>query len=402
ALGGALELINNTTIMMPGSASVTMTNGQIGTNSNDYTLTNNGLIQGWGVIGSNNTTYEDLSLTNNGTINANSSGNTLSIQGTGTSIINSGTFEATNGGILDLATSAAVQNFGTISAAGAGSTVNLSGDIVGGTLSTSGGGVMQTAVGGVTLDALNLGAITLTDGSTYTAGAAGSSTITNIQGVLNLGTVSGSTLALGGALELINNTTIMMPGSASVTMTNGQIGTNGNEYTLTSNGLIQGWGVIGSNNTTYEDLSLDNTGTINANSSGNTLSIQGTGTSITNAGTFEATGGGTLNLATAAAINNQNGAIVAGNGSTVNISTTVQGGTLTTQGTGVMQTVGTVTLDASTLGAITFTNGSTYLAGIGTLTNVEGQLNLGTGLGSTIQVSGTNMNPGYFRLVGDT
>src|SRR5208283_134060 len=319
ALGGALELINNTTIMMPGSASVTMTNGQIGTNSNDYTLTNNGLIQGWGVIGSNNTTYEDLSLTNNGTINANSSGNTLSIQGTGTSIINSGTFEATNGGILDLATSAAVQNFGTISAAGAGSTVNLSGDIVGGTLSTSGGGVMQTAVGGVTLDALNLGAITLARGSTYTAGAAGSSTITKIQGTLNLGTVSGSTLALGGALELINNTTIMMPGSASVTMTNGQIGTNGNEYTLTSNGLIQGWGVIGSNNTTYEDLSLDNTGTINANSSGNTLSIQGTGTSITNAGTFEATGGGTLNLATAAAINNQNGAIVAGNGSTVNI-----------------------------------------------------------------------------------
>src|SRR5208283_3628658 len=213
--------------------------------------------------------------------------------------INTGTFEATGGGILTLATTAAINNNGgTIAAIGANSVVNVNTTIEGGTLSTSGGGVMQTSPGGATLDASSQGDITLSDGSTYTAGAAGSSTITKIQGTLNLGTVSGSTLALGGALELINNTTIMMPGSASVTMTNGQIGTNSNDYTLTNNGLIQGWGVIGSNNTTYEDLSLTNNGTINANSSGNTLSIQGTGTSIINSGTFEATNGGILDLAT--------------------------------------------------------------------------------------------------------
>jgi hypothetical protein len=401
ALGGALELVSDTTVVTPGTGSITMANGQIGTNSNAYTLTNNGLIQGSGVIGSNNTTYQNLSLNNTGTINANSSGNTLSIQGTGGSIINAGLFEATNGGTLNLATATAINNAGkTISATGTNSVVNVSTTIQGGTLSTSGSGVMQTS-GGATLDGLSLGAITLADKSTYTAGAAGSGTITNIAGTLN---VKGSNVALGGALELINNTTIAATGAGSITMTNGQIGTNSNGYTLNSNGLIQGSGVIGSNNTTYQNLSLNNTGTINANSSGNTLSIQGTGGSIINASLFEATSGGILNLATTSPINNQNGTILAGTGSTVNVTNTdIQGGILTTQGTGVMQSSGTVTLDAVTLGAITLSDGSTYLAGANTLTNITGQLNLGVTTGSTLQVSsGTGTNYGYFRLVGNT
>ena len=400
ALGGALELTGDTTIVTPGSGSITMNNGQIGTNSVPYTLTNNGLIQGWGVIGSNATTYGNMPLTNNGTINANSSGNTLSILSFVGPIVNAGLFEATNGGTLALGTTSAINNNGgTIAATGAGSVVNVSTTIQGGTLSTSGGGLMQTIVG-ATLDASTHGAITLSDGSTYTAGAAGSGTITYVTGTLNLGTVSGSTLALGGALELIGNTTVGMPGSGSITMNNGQIGTNSVPYTLTNPGLIQGWGVIGSNATTYGNMPLSNTGTINANVSGKTLSILSFVGPITNAGLFEATNGATLNLQTTPVINNQNGVILAGNGSTVDITgVTIQGGKLTTQGTGVMQTIGGATLDASSLAAITLTDGSTYIAGAPasvTITAITGTLNLGTVSGSTLALGGA------LELIGDT
>ena len=301
---GYIELVGDTSLTGPGS--LTLNNGQIGTNSAGYTLTNASTIKGSGIVGSNNgPVYQNLSLNNSGIINANSNGSTLSIQGTGGSIVNSGTFEATHGGILTLATQAAINNNGgTISAAGANSVVNVSTTIEGGTLSTSTGGVMQTS-GGATLDGASQGAITVSDGSTYTAGAAGSGTVTKIQGILNLGTVSGSTLALGGALELINNTTINTPGSGALTMTNGQIGTNSAGYTLTNNGLIRGSGVIGSNTATYQNLSLNNAGIISANSSGNTLSIQGTGGSIVNTGTVKAIAGGILNLATQAVIQQQ-------------------------------------------------------------------------------------------------
>ena len=45
----------------------------------------------------------------------------------------------------------------------------------------------------------------------------------------------------------------------------------------------------------YENLNLNNMGTVDANSTANALEIGGNG-AITNAGTFEATAGGTLIL----------------------------------------------------------------------------------------------------------
>ena len=117
----------------------------------------------------------------------------------------------------------------------------------------------------------------------------------------------------------------------------------------------------------YENLSLNNSGTINANATNNTLTIGGDGGAITDSGLMEATNGGTLSLASAAAINNAGGTISAIDpakiASTVNVSTTIEGGTWTTTGVGVMQTVGTATLDASSHGAITLSDGSTYTAG---------------------------------------
>jgi fibronectin-binding autotransporter adhesin len=398
ALGGSLKLVGDTTLQGPGQ--VTMTGGQIGTDGNGRTLTNDTTIQGSGVIGSNAAGLSPgLSLINNGTIDANlfGAGNSLTIGGNGGSITNTGTFQATAGGTLDLNPSAVINNFGgNITADGSGSTVNINATIQGGTLNTLDGGVMQTSTS-ATLDG-NLGdkgAITLSDGSTYTAGA---STTTAITGTLNLGASTGSTLALGGSLRLVGDTTLQGPGQ--VTMTGGQIGTDGNGRTLTNDATIQGSGVIGSNAAGLSaGLSLVNNGTIDANisSAGNSLTIGGNGGSITNTGTFEATNGGILNLATQAAINNSAGTILAsGAGSTVNVSTTIQGGTLTTSSNGVLQTSGSATLDAISEGAITLSDGSTYTAGASTTTAITGTLNLGASTGSTLALGGS------LKLVGDT
>ena len=400
ALGGQMQLTGDTTLTGPGSLVMTSTNGstgQIGTNNTAATLTNQSTISGSGLIGSNaSSVYPNLSLANSGTINANSSNNTLTIGGDGTSITNTGTFEATNSGILTLATTAVIDNNQGAITANAG-TVNVSTTIQGGTLSTSNGGTIQTA-GTAVLDASTEGAITLTNGSTYTAG---SGTVTKLQGTLDLGTTAASTLALGGQLQLTGNTTLSGPGSLVMTSSSGstgQIGTNSTDWTLTNLSTISGSGLIGSNaSSVYPNLSLANSGTVNANSLGNILTIGGDGTSITNTGVFEATGGGTLALATTAPVDNLNGAITAsGSGSIVEVSTTIQGGTLKTSSGGVMETVGSsALLDGSTQGAITLGNGSTYSAGAG-LTSVVGTLNLGTTAASTLALTG------QLRLTGDT
>jgi hypothetical protein len=407
-LNGALELHGDVTLSGSGTLTMTgvpnpSTGGQIGTDGNDRTLTNQSTIQGSGLIGSNAVGFQNLSLSNSGTINGNSTTNALEIGGTGGSVTNTGTFKATGGGTLILNPSAAINNSGgNITASGTGSTVSINAKIEGGTINTSSGGVVETASGGATLDATTQGAITLSDGSTYTATAG----TTKINGTLNLGTLTGSALALGGALELVGDTTLTGPTGAVVTMTGvpnpttgGQIGTDGNAHTLTNdtNVVIQGSGLIGSNSVTFQNLSLDNKGTINANSTANALEIAGTGGSVTNTGALKATGGGTLILAPSAAINNSGGAITAsGTGSTVTINATIQGGTLNTSSSGVMETAsGGATLDATTHGAITVSDGSTYTATAGT-TKITGTLNLGTMTGSTLSLGGA------LELVGDT
>ena len=123
--------------------------------------------------------------------------------------------------------------------------------------------------------------------STYT-GPGG--TVTSSSGALtNTGTIT-----LGGALKLVGDTTLTGAGVLDISGTGssatGEIGTDGNDRTLTNQSTIQGTGVIGSNADVNQNLSLSNSGAIDANTNAGTLSIQGTGASITNSGTFEATG----------------------------------------------------------------------------------------------------------------
>src|ERR1039458_8844018 len=182
--------------------------------------------------------------------------------------------------------------------------------------------------------------------STLTLGSGNSLDINGTAGLV----VAGGSISNGGLINLTDtnsylqlNADLTLSGTGTLAMAGGQIGTNGNTYTLTNQSTINGYGIIGSNNATFRHLSLNNSGTIDANSSGNVLSIQGDGGSNVNSGTMEATSGGILDLATNAAINNNVGLITAGTGSTVNVSTTIQGGSLSTTGTGVLQTSGAAT-----------------------------------------------------------
>jgi len=402
ALSGALELVGATTLSGPGGM-VNMTGGEIGTNSSFQVLNNYVTIQGSGTIGSNDV-YTDpyLTLNNYATIDANTSGQTLNILTDGT-VTNNSVLEATNGGTLNLNLDGGLNNpilngGGSITA-GAGSTVNVTNSAIdGGTLTTSGSGVMQTVDTAYLNGSTSQGAITLTNGTTYTAGA---DTLTYVAGTLNLGTTTGSTLALSGAVQLVGATTLSGTGGM-VNMTGGEIGTNGSFQVLSNYVTIQGSGTIGSNDVyTAPYLTLTNYATIDANTNGQTLNILTDGT-VTNNSVLEATNGGILNLNVDGGLNNPilngGGSITAGAGSTVNVTNSaIDGGTLTTSGNGVMQTVVTAYLNGgSGQGAITLSNGSTYTAGAGTQTFINGTLNLGTTTGSTLALSGV------LQLVGAT
>ncbi len=175
---------------------------------------------------------------------------------------------------------------------------------------------------------------------------------------------------------------------------------NGNSVILQTSGgatltnvdnTIQGRGEIGNNG-----LALVNSGTINANVPGATLTIDAA--SPTNSGTLEATAGGTLALS-ASTINNKSGIIQANAaGSTVQFvnNVTLQSGTLSATNGGVLGTAAntTATLDGSTLGQ-QITLSGTYTAAnnsatilVGTINNTGSFLLSAVGNNTLLQIRG--------------
>ena len=322
-------------------------------------LTNaSNLIQGWGVIG--------LQLVNQATINANISGQTLTINGSSTT--NAGVLEATGGGILALSNNTINNQHGSITVNGASSAVQFVSNVTiqGGTLSTTNGGVLGSAAGqSVTLDGQTLGA--LTNSGTYTL--ADASTTVLLGTISNPGTILVN--AVSNATQLRINGAVSLQGAGTLTLSSTSGG--GTAYineacncgaVLTNVGnLIQGAGVIGNNG-----LPLVNQAVINANVSGQTLTINGNSTA--NAGLLQASGGGILALSNNI-ISNQSGTITV-NGATSAVqfvnNVTIQGGSLNTLNGGVLgATAGqSVTLDGHTLGALT--NNGTYTAADGSQT----------------------------------
>jgi hypothetical protein len=307
--GNGFDLMGSQTTTLSGTGTVTLTDptARFWGGNGTPTLINQQTVQGAG-----NFAF-DLNLTNQGTINASSG--TLSIQPTST--INTGTMEASSGGILTFANGvpAPYNNAGGTIKALSGGTVNLqNGVYTGGTLTTVGTGVI-TASGAAVLNGLtNSGTLQILNANTGTL----ENTINN-RGVIQ---IPSSTLYISGGVTVSGAGNVLMSGNGQVQQLNGP------GDSLINQQLIHGAGNI-------FELPLTNQATIAADSSGNTLSLAG-GTT-TNTSVLQASGGGILQLTNSNTVNNVGGTIEALDGSTVNLGATVKGGTLSTTGSGTIQ-----------------------------------------------------------------
>jgi hypothetical protein len=185
--------------------------------------------------------------------------------------------------------------------------VDGGGVIQGGTLSCSNGGAIETD-NSATLDG-TASALTLAPSTAWTSGLG---TTTLLEGTIvnqgNLQVYAG--FGNNTFVALAGNVTL--EGGGSVSLSSGDLNgeayleESGGAYTLTNvNGLIQGYGVIGNGG-----ISLVNeaAGTVLANASGETLTVNTSGT-VSNLGTFEAQGG---TLAVASAVTNFSGGTLTG------------------------------------------------------------------------------------------
>ena len=359
-------------------------------NSGTETLTNvNNTISGAGQIG----VSASIEFINEsaGVINANGTNaltitpttNSTVVNANGGGFVNQGLLEATGAGGLVLNGGQFNNKGAMIEAIGSGNNVTLESNVTisGGTLSDSGGGLIQTAISnGATLDGTSQGALTIA--GTY-------------QGSNN------STTFLNGT---INNTgTILVNSTGSTTdlrIADGTTLTGGGSVILSDNGLSRLWGIANSGTETLTNVNNtisgagqigvsasiefinESAGVINANGT-NALTITPTtnsavvspnGGGFVNQGLLEATGAGGLVL-NGGQLNNVGATIEAigsGNNVTLESNVTISGGTLSDSGGGLIQTAisNSATLDGTSQGALTIAgtyqgsnNSTTFLNG---------------------------------------
>ena len=270
--------------MLTGGGTVSMVSNSYIDGSNRLTNIDN-TIQGQGDIGNNG-----IAITNQGTINANLSGKTLTIDPANVTnaFINSGTLEASNGGTLVLS-----GNGGGSFSSTAGSfvkaldlsEVQLDGNVALATttLSTTGSGVIRVVAGQTAslTNVTNQGTFIADDNSTTQL----SGTITN-SGTMTIHSTGDATqlMLTGGDVMLNGGGTVTLVGSAYI---------DGSNRLTNVDNTIQGYGNIGNNG-----IAITNQGLIDANVSGQTLTIDpgNVANAFINSGTLEASNGGTLVL----------------------------------------------------------------------------------------------------------
>jgi hypothetical protein len=296
------------------------------------TLTNvDNTITGAGQVGAGSLTLINESK---GVIDASATNNALVLNTDGEVVANAGLIEATGAGGLNIV-STTIQNSsgGTILATIGSRVVLQSADIIGGILSTSGSGVIQTANsdGGSILDGVtNGGVVDLVDRSGLTLRG----TIDNI-GSINLeSTRYGDTLTISGSGAILNGAGAVVLDDAS----NNTITGVGAAATLTNvNDTISGAGQLGNGALT---LINESKGVIDASASVNALVLNTSGEAVVNDGLIEATGAGGLIISSTTVNNAGGGVILAGAGSHINLATAdIVGGVLNSTGAGVFQTV---------------------------------------------------------------
>ena len=281
-----------------------------------------------------------MTLVNDGVINANKA--TPLVIDTGASVVtNAGTLEATTAGNL-LLNGVVDNSAGTISAIGAGAVVSFINSILGGTLSSSGGGVIRTMPGSAALDGQGLHPVT----NTGTVQVADATTLSLLGSISNAGTIvlastgDGTNLLIGSPLVTLSGKgKIVLAGTGA-----SQIFSGGAGFALANvDNTISGAGQINVALTNSGIISADQTSALSVNSS-----------SLTNTGTMQATNKGGLVIQNSTVMN-AGGTIQATTaGSHVDLATsTVMGGSLHTAAGGVIDTSGGGTLDGLSAGAVT-------------------------------------------------
>jgi hypothetical protein len=353
-------------------------------------------------------------LTNNGTILSNVSGQTTTISPTSFTNGATGVVTATNGATVAFNTSTPT-NQGLLQAnnsGGTGGTINLASD----TITNTGGTILAGNGGTVSLNSTTINGGSLTVNATGTLTFAGTTVLNNVAFTNNVPlTLTGANLRLQGTTGLnssvvnlsnailsfessqtLNNTTINFNGASSsdialenantnliigsTTVLQGRIGSlggavfiGGSPRTLTNNGTILS--NVSGQTTTISPTSFTN-GAAGVVTATNGATVSFNTSTPTNQGLLQANNsggtGGTINLASDT-ITNTGGTILAGEGGTVSLnSTTINGGTLSSTGSGVMTNAGTSTLNGVALsGTMNMGSSNLRLQGNTSLTGVN-------------------------------
>jgi hypothetical protein len=408
-------ILGGASVTLTGSGTVTLGNTGgayiYGAAASDV-LTNASTIQGFGNIGFNSSTAS-MGLINQGTIDANDSNQSdpLTVW-TSNGTANTGTLEATAGGLLVLKNDTFNNAGGTIMASGASSDVELlNSTITGGTLSTSGGGMIY-ASGNPTLNGV-------ANGGTYqisnTTSTTLEGTITNTGTIQMVGCCQASNLILGGA-----SVTLTGGGTVSLGNTGGGViyGASGNDVLTNVNNTIEGFGNIGNGamgltngtagiilaNQSIElyikpsSAGFTNNGTVQANT-GSTLDITGgvftnfnSATNTLTGGTYNANGG-TLQFDNANIVTNAADIILTGAGSQIigNTDANALANFATNAAGGVFQLGAGRSFTTSAPGGGNFTNNGTLIIGGGDTFQVSGALS---------NFAGTTLTGGAYYVVG--
>ncbi|MBI3344269.1 MAG: choice-of-anchor D domain-containing protein [Gammaproteobacteria bacterium] len=223
---------------------------------------------------------------------------------------NNATLSAQNGGTLQLSSAVTNAGSGHIDATGAGSSVVQNGvTITGGTINTTGGGVLAPT----------------NNGNNFLNGV-------TVNGTIDLATATaieriggGTTINTGGAFNINNNSILSFQGTQSIGTTgigNIVLGNTGSSNRIAIEGgttltvdpgvIIHGQnGTIGSQIFAGGAADLINNGTIATDVNGGLITIAPNG-NLTNSGTLRAANGGTLTVSPAVAFTNLSGTTLTG------------------------------------------------------------------------------------------
>jgi hypothetical protein len=377
-IDGTVDVVGATTLEGRGEVLFTASSSMITVSGQDETLTNvNNVIAGeGGIFGAG---FDHLALTNEvgGIIDASVAKGIFTL-GTGAVLANAGKLEATNGGVMVLENQTVDDAVtGRISASGAGSIVELSNShIAGGTLATSGGGVIE-CVGDDSLSGAASGAQALHNAGKVVVKHSN----LQIQGkIVNKGVIklAGSyssqqnmaggqadlDVAAGTEATLAGGGRIVLGSSARAVPDNSIFGGGG--ATLTNfNDVISGVGAVEALSNSGFAFLNGVKGVVDANLRGEQLILQ-TGETLMNSGRLLAKRGGQLLLEGQTVSNSTTGRIRAsGAGSNIELdSGSIEGGTLSVGNGASMTFIGDDLLDDSdatnfNLGAATLEAGAT-------------------------------------------